>query len=79
MKTSRILTIGIALLSIWALTALGIPAVRLTQEVRGLALVILPAAIVTALLVLYFDWRAKLQRRMLGERNGGHDFEKAGC
>jgi hypothetical protein len=37
----------------------------------------LPTAIVASLLVLYFDWRAKLQRRILAERDGRHDLDKA--
>jgi hypothetical protein len=49
----------------------------LTEEVRVFGLVILPTAIVASLLVLYFDWRATLQRRILAERSGRHDLDKA--
>ena len=43
--------------------------VWLTSEVRVFGLVMLPTAIVAALLVVYFDWRAKLRRRVLAERD----------
>jgi hypothetical protein len=57
--------------------AAGVTAVWLTEEVRVVGLVTLPTAIVASLLVLYFDWRAKLQRRILAERDGRHDLDKA--
>ena len=38
-------------------------------------LVIVP--IVASLLVLYFDWRAKLQRRILSGHDDGQEMEKA--
>jgi hypothetical protein len=37
-------------------------------------LVVLPTAIVAPLLVVYFDWREKLRRRMLAEPE---DYQKA--
>jgi hypothetical protein len=75
-KQSRILRIGIALVSLWAVMAVGIPAMRLTEEMRTVGLLIVPTVIVASLLVRYFDWRAKLQRRILAERDDGHNFEK---
>jgi len=75
MKGSRVLTIGIALVSMWAVAAVGNPAMWLTGEVQVVGLVIVP--IVASLLVLYFDWRAKLQRRILSERDDGQEMEKA--
>jgi len=75
MKVSRVLTIGIALVSMWAVAAVGNPAMWLTGEVQVVGLVIVP--IVASLLVLYFDWRAKLQRRILSERDDGQEMEKA--
>ena len=59
----------VAFVSIWVLLAAGITAVWLTEEVRVVGLLILPTAVVASLLVLYFDWRAKLQRRILAERD----------
>ena len=50
--------------SIWVVLVAGITAVWLTEEVRVFGLVILPTGIVGSLLVVYFDWRAKLRRRM---------------
>jgi hypothetical protein len=76
MKGSRVLTIGIALVSMWAVAAaVGNPAMWLTGEVRVVGLVIVP--IVASLLVLYFDWRAKLQRRILSGHDDGQEMEKA--
>ena len=57
--------------------AAGVTAVWLTEEVRVVGLVIVPTAIVVSLLVLYFDWRAKLQRRIVAERDGCHDLDNA--
>ena len=64
-----VLALALAFFSIWVVLAVGITAVWLTSEVRVFGLVILPTAIVAALLVVYFDWRAKLRRRVLGERD----------
>ena len=77
MRKSRIVAIGLAFVSIWVVIAAGIAAVWLTEEVRVIGLVTVPTAVVASLLVLYFDWRGKLQRRLLAERDDGHDFEKA--
>lgn len=60
--------------SIWVVIAAGITAVWLTQEVRVFGLVMLPTAIVAGLLVVYFDWRAKLVSRIRDERN---EYRKA--
>ena len=77
MKRSTVLAIALAFVSIWVVMAAGVMAVSLTEEVRVVGLVALPTAIVASLLVLYFDWRAKLQRRILAERDGRHDLDKA--
>ena len=77
MKRSMVLAIALAFVSMWVVMAAGVAAVWLTEEVRVVGLVILPTAIVASLLVLYFDWRAKLQRRILAERDGRHDLDKA--
>jgi putative Mn2+ efflux pump MntP len=77
MKRSTVLAIALAFVSIWVGMAAGVTAVWLTEEVRVVGLVTLPMAIVAALLVLYFDWRAKLQRRILAEREDHHDIDKA--
>jgi hypothetical protein len=76
-KKSTVLAIALAFVSIWVVLAAGVTAVWLTEEVRVVGLVTLPTAIVASLLVLYFDWRAKLQRRILAERDGRHDLDKA--
>lgn len=77
MKRSTVSAIAVAFVSIWVVMAAGVTAVWLTEEVRVVGLVTLPTAIVASLLVLYFDWRAKLQRRILAERDGRHDLDKA--
>jgi len=64
-----IVALALAFSSLWVALAVGITAVWLTAEVRVLGLVMLPTAIVAGLLVVYFDWRAKLRRRVLGERD----------
>ena len=55
--------------SAWVVMAAGITAVWLTEEVRVVGLVMLPTAIVAGLLVVYFDWRARLLNRIRDERN----------
>ena len=77
MKRSTVLAIALAFVSIWVVMAAGVTAVWLTEEVRVVGLVTLPTALTGSLLVLYFDWRAKLQRRILAERDGRHDLDKA--
>ena len=64
-----IVALALVFFSLWVALAVGITAVWLTAEVRVFGLVMLPTAIVAGLLVVYFDWRAKLRRRVLGERD----------
>jgi hypothetical protein len=66
-RTGTILAVILAFAAIWVVLAAGTTAVWLTGEVRVSGLVMLPAAIAAGLLVLYFDWREKLRRRMLAE------------
>jgi predicted ABC-type sugar transport system permease subunit len=65
---ATVLAVVLAFASIWIVLATGATAVWLTGEVRVFGLVALPTAIVASLLVVYFDWRQKLLRRMLAER-----------
>jgi putative Mn2+ efflux pump MntP len=74
---SKVLAIALAFLSVWVVMAAGMTAVWLTEEVRVVGLIALPPAIVAALLVLYFDWRARLQRRILAGRDPRHELDKA--
>ena len=70
MKNARIATIlavALAFVALWVVLAAGATAVWLTGEMKVFGPVILPAAIVAGLLVMYFDWRGKLRRRMLVE------------
>ena len=70
-KANKETIVALALLffSMWVVLAVGITAVWLTSEVRVFGLVMLPTTIVAGLLVVYFDWRAKLHRRVLAERD----------
>jgi hypothetical protein len=61
---ATIAALALFFVSIWVVLAAGITAVWLTEEVRVVGLVILPTAIVAGLLVVYFDWRAKLHRQV---------------
>jgi hypothetical protein len=61
---ATIAALALFFVSIWVVLAAGITAVWLTEEVRVFGLVILPTGIAGSLLVLYFDWRVKLRRRM---------------
>jgi hypothetical protein len=69
LNKETVVALVLAFVSMWVLLALAITAVWLTSEVRMFGLVILPTAIVGGLLVVYFDWRAKLRRRVLAERD----------
>jgi len=73
-KKETIVAVVLFFVSIWVIMAVGITAVWLTEEVRVFGLVALPTTIVTGLLVVYFDWRAKLLNRIRDERN---EFRKA--
>ena len=72
MKKALKATIGalfVLFVGICVLLVAGITVVLLTAEVSVIGLVMLPTAIVAGLLVVYFDWRAKLLRRVLAERD----------
>ena len=77
MNKSKVLAIALAFLSVWVVMASGMAAVWLTEEVRVVGLIALPTAIVASLLVLYFDWRARVQRRILAERHDHYELDKA--
>ena len=66
---SEIVAIVLAFISIFVVLTAGATAVWLTSEVRVFGLVMLPTAIVAGLLVVYFDWRAKLRNRILADRD----------
>jgi hypothetical protein len=77
MNRSTALAIALAFLGVWVVTTAGVTAVWLTEEVRIVGLIALPTAILTSLLVRYFDWRARLQRRILAERDAWHEPDTA--
>jgi hypothetical protein len=74
---STVLAIALAFLSVWVIMVAGLTALWLTDEVRVIGLIALPTAIVASLLVVYFDWRARLQRRILTERDAQHQLDTA--
>jgi hypothetical protein len=69
-----VIAVVLFFVSLWVVMAAGITAVWLTEELRVVGLVMLPTAIVAGLLVVYFDWRGKLFRRIREER---HEHRKA--
>jgi hypothetical protein len=58
-----VMTVVLFFVSISVVMTLAITAVWLTEEVIVFGLVILPAAIVAGLLIVYFDWRTKLLKQ----------------
>jgi hypothetical protein len=59
---------ALSFVSICVVMTASITAVWLTEEVRAFGLVVLPTVIVAVLLVVYFDWRAKLLNQIRVER-----------
>ena len=73
-KASKMMIVAAVLfffVSIWLVIAAGTTAVWLTEQVRVFGLVMLPTAIVAGLLVVYFDWRAKVFKRIRDHRYEG--------
>jgi hypothetical protein len=66
--TQAVMAVVLFFVSIWVVMTVAITAVWLTEEVRVFGLVILPTAIVAGLLVVYFDWRAKLLKQIHDEQ-----------
>ena len=77
MKRSVVLANALAFVSIWVVMAAGMTAVWLTGEMRVFGLVMLSTVVVASLLVVYFDWRARLQRRTVAKRDQRRDLNKA--
>ena len=77
MKKSAVLVSALVFVSVWVMIAAALTAAWLTNEARVIVLVMLPAAIVATLLVVYFDWRARLVRRALAEPGTHEDLEQA--
>ena len=76
MKKS-ILAMAFAFVTIWVLLAADITAGWLTERLRVFGVVMLPTAMVASLLILYFDWRRELRRRLLAERDDHRHRQKA--
>lgn len=67
MRKEGILVVAFVFASIWVVAMAGVAAVWMTAEARVFGLVVLPAAVVAALFVLYFEWREDLRRRLLAD------------
>jgi hypothetical protein len=76
-KMLSILPVALAFASIWIAMAAGLTAVWLIEEVRVLGLVTLATAIVVSLLVMYFDWRGRMIRRLRTEHDAHQEFDEA--
>lgn len=64
---TAVVAVVLFFISIWVVMAVGITAVWMTEELRVFGLVTLAAAIVAGLLVVYFEWRARLLDRIRDE------------
>ena len=70
MKRARketVVAVVLFFVGIWVVGVAGMTAVWLTEEARVFTLVMLPAGVVAGLLVVYFDWRARLLKRIRDE------------
>ena len=67
---AAILAVAPAPAALWVILNMGATAVWLAGELTVFGLVALATAIVASLLVVYFNWREKLLRRMLDELKG---------
>ena len=67
--TNMVVAVALFLVSMWVTMTAGITGVWLTEELRVFVLMMLPTAIIAWLLVVYFDWRAKLLNQIRDERN----------
>jgi hypothetical protein len=57
----------LAMGSVAILVLASVAAVRLTSDLRVVGFVIMGMGLIAAGLVAYFEWRARLRRRMLAE------------
>ena len=73
-RKAAVVVVLLFLVSLWILMGAGITAAWLTEELKTVGLVVLPIAIVTGLLVVYFEWRTRLLNQF---RDGRHEQRKA--
>jgi hypothetical protein len=67
----------IALAGVWVALTAGLTRAWLPEAVLAVARVGLPTAVAATLLVLYFDWRRRLMRRVRADDNH-HDVGEKG-
>ena len=77
MKKSTMLAMALAFVIISVLLAARSVALSFTEELRVFSLLMVLVASAGSLLVLYFDWRGRLLRRVLGERDERPGIERA--
>ena len=73
-RTETVVAVMAFFAIIWVTMTNGITAVWLTEEVKVFGLAMLPTAIFAGLLVVFFDWRAKLLGRTRDEQD---EYRKA--
>lgn len=72
MRTTTMLTAAIALAGVSVVLTAGLTEAWLPEAVLAVARVVLPTAMAATLLVLYFDWRRRLMRRVQAD-DGPYD------
>ena len=72
MRRTTVMTATIALAGGWVVLTAGLTGAWLPEAVLAVARVGLPTAAAATLLVLYFDWRHRLMRRVRVDGDG-HD------
>ena len=74
MRTGAILAAALALAGVGVVLTVRLNGVWLREAVRAVAQVLLPTAMAAMLLVLYFDWRRHLMRRVQAEGDRHDDL-----
>jgi uncharacterized membrane protein len=72
-----ILAAALTFVSVSAAVLTGLSVVSSMEGVRMVGLLILTTAIVASLLVLYFEWRGRLVRRVRAEQDNHDELENA--
>ena len=73
--TKATVLVALALVSIWIVMVAGLTSL-LTEDARLTGVVMLATAIVASLLVLYFDWRGRMMRRLRAEPEAHEDLDR---
>ena len=76
MRRTTVMT-TVALAGVWVALTAGLSGAWLPEAVLAVARVVLPTTVAATLLVLYFDWRHRLMRRVQADGRH-HDAGEAG-